>query len=485
MTLALLTDLYQLTMGAGYHRAGLADRRACFHLFFRRNPFKGGYAIAAGLDTALDYLESLRFGDEERDYLRSLRGPDGGQLFPEDFLDRLRDATWDLDVAAVPEGTVMFPHEPLLRIEGPLWQAQLVETALLNILNFQTLVATKASRVCRAATTDGVPDKVLEFGLRRAQGIDGALSASRAAFVGGCTATSNVLAGQRFGIPVQGTHAHAWVMSFETEREAFEAYADVFPSGCVFLVDTYDTLQGVRTAIEVGLDLRARGMEMQGVRLDSGDLAELSIAARALLDEAGFPDAAIVASNDLDEHRIAEIKEKGGPITVWGVGTRLSTCYDQPALGGVYKLAAVQDEDGQWQPRIKLSENPIKTSIPTRQQVRRFTDGEGRIAADAIYDVATGFSGSTIHDPEDETRVHDVPADCTFQDLLEPVFAKGARLGTSPTVHEARERALAQVKSLPPAVASNRTPARFPSGLETDLHTLRRSLIEAARKESA
>lgn len=485
MNLALLTDLYQLTMGAGYHRAGLADRRACFHLFFRRNPFGGGYAIAAGLEAALEYLRELRFGEEEIAYLASLEGGGGTKLFDADFLARLKDDPITLDVHALPEGTVAFPHEPLLRVEGKLWQAQLVETALLNILNFQTLVATKASRVCRAARgPEGELEAVLEFGLRRAQGVDGALAASRAAYVGGCAATSNVLAGQRYGIPVKGTHAHAWVMSFETERRAFEAYAEVFPHGCVFLVDTYDTLEGVRTAIEVGRELRAKGAEMVGVRLDSGDLAELSIGARKLLDEAGFPDADIVASNDLDEHRVADIKARGGRVNVWGVGTRLATCYDQPALGGVYKLAAVQDESGAWQPRIKLSENPIKTSIPKRQQVRRFVDDAGRFVADAIYDLASGFGEDrTLVDPEDASTF-DVPAGLSFEDLLVPAVV-GGECQPQPDVHAARQRALAQLAALPDEVTHPTKPARYVAGLEGDLARVRQAMVRAARGEDA
>ncbi|HJK89367.1 MAG TPA: nicotinate phosphoribosyltransferase [Polyangiaceae bacterium LLY-WYZ-15_(1-7)] len=482
-SLALLTDLYQLTMGAGYWKNGLAERRACFHLFFRKNPFGGGYAIAAGLESALDYLQRLHFGDAEIAYLRSLKGADGGPLFEEGWLDFLAGSELELDVMAIPEGTVVFPHEPLLRVEGPLWQAQLVETALLTLVNFETLVATKAARVCRAARgPNGEQEGVLEFGLRRAQGLDGGLSASRAAFVGGCSGTSNVLAGQRFGIPVRGTHAHSWVMTYPTEREAFEAYARAFPNNCIFLVDTYDTLEGVRTAVEVGRELRARGHEMVGVRLDSGDLAALSKGARAILDEGGFPDAKIVASNSLDEYRIEAHKAEGGLVQVWGVGTRLSTCWDQPALGGVYKLAAIQGADGEWEPRIKLSETPIKISIPTRQQVRRFHGPDGTFLADAIYDEATGFTERHLVHPEDAEDRFEVPEDAPFEDLLVPVIERGRRVYDAPPIRDLRARALAQQERLPPDVARSREPARYFAGLEEDVWKLRQTLIEAKER---
>lgn len=476
--LTLLTDLYQLTMGCGYWRAGIAERRACFHLFFRQAPFDGAYAVTAGLADALDYVEGIAFDAGAREYLGSLRGPDGVALFPPEFLRYLGDLRCTLDVDAMPEGTVAFAHEPLLRIEGPLLQVQLVETALLNMINFQTLIATKAARVCREARGPNGPEPVLEFGLRRAQGVDGAISASRAAFVGGCSATSNVLAGRRFGIPVQGTHAHSWVMAFDTEPEAFARYADSFPGASVFLVDTYDTLEGVRHAIEAGRALRERGHEMVGVRLDSGDLAELSIAARRMLDEAGFPDAAVVASNDLDEHRIAELKKRGARIGVWGVGTRLTTAYDQPALGGVYKLASIQDEKGIWQPRIKLSENPIKRSIPGRLQVRRFEE-DGEMRLDAMYDVDAGLCADALVDPEDASVTFTHSRD--GRDLLEPVLRGGARTRPDPSLATSRERALAQVAMLPERVARRTDPARYPVGLDAEVAKTRARLSAEAR----
>ncbi|MES2572953.1 MAG: nicotinate phosphoribosyltransferase, partial [Verrucomicrobiota bacterium] len=349
---ALLTDLYQLTMLYAHWKSDTADKEAVFHLFYRKQPFKGGFSIACGLSDAIDYLRALSFGEEELAYLRTLCGNDGKPLFEHAFLEYLQAMEWQCEVDGIPEGTVVFPHEPLLRIQGPLIQCQLVETTLLNLLNFQTLIATKAARVCLA--TQG--DPVMEFGLRRAQGADGALAASRAAYIGGCAATSNVLAGHLFGIPVRGTHAHSWVMSFDTEENAFRAYAEAMPNNAVFLVDTYDTIRGVQNAIRQGIALREKGHELAGIRLDSGDLAYLSIEARRMLDEAGFPNASIVASNDLDEHTIVSLKQQGATINVWGVGTKLVTAYDQPALGGVYKLAAVRAGSGAWEHRVKLSE---------------------------------------------------------------------------------------------------------------------------------
>jgi len=386
-SMTLLTDLYQLTMAYGYWKTGIAERESVFHLTYRRAPFKGEFAIACGLTAAIEWLQGFGFSQEDCQYLGALNGADGKPLFPQAFLDYLHSMEFACDIDAIPEGVLAFAHEPLIRVQGPMVQCQIIETALLNMVNFQTLIATKAARVCSEAQGDAV----LEFGLRRAQGVDGALAASRAAYIGGCTATSNVLAGRLYDIPVKGTHAHSWVMSFDNEIESFRAYAAAMPNNCVFLVDTYDTLEGVRNAIEVGRELREQGFEMIGVRLDSGDLAALSIGARKLLDEAGFPAAAIVASNDLDEHLVRDLKQQGAAISVWGIGTRLATAFDQPALGGVYKLAATRNASDQpWQYRIKLSEQKIKISNPGIQQVRRFRR-DGYFTADAIYNVPTGI----------------------------------------------------------------------------------------------
>ena len=375
---ALLTDLYQLTMAYGYWHAGRAEREAAFHLYFRTAPFAGGYAVACGLDAAADYLAGFRFTPDDCAYLAELRGADDGPLFSAPFLDHLLGVRLTLDVDMVAEGELVFPNVPLVRVRGPLLQAQLVETALLTHVGFPTLVATKAARVCGAARED----EVLEFGLRRAQGPDGGLTASRAAYVGGCAATSNVLAGRRYGIPVRGTHAHAWVMSFDSEPEAFAAYAAALPNNCVFLVDTYDTLEGVRNAVRAGAALRAAGHRLLGVRLDSGDLAYLSREARRLLDGGGFPDARVLASNDLDEHLVESLKQQGAAVAVWGVGTRLVTADGAGALGAVYKLTAVRDAPGAgdpeaggaWRPRVKVSEQAAKTTTPGVLQARRYRD---------------------------------------------------------------------------------------------------------------
>jgi len=520
--LGLLTDLYQLTMAYGYWRLGRADRRAVFHLSFRRCPFDGGYAVACGLGPAVDFLEGFRFEAADLAYLRSLTGADGRALFEPAFIEYLARLRLTLDIDAVPEGTVVFAGQPLVRIEGPLLQCQLVETPLLNLVNFPTLIATKASRICQAAGDQ----PVLEFGLRRAQGIDGGLSASRAAYIGGCAGTSNVLAGRLFEIPVKGTHAHSWVMAFDDEPSAFAAYAEAMPNNCVFLVDTYDTLRGVRHAIEIGRQLRRRGHRLLGIRLDSGDLAYLSIEARRLLDEAGFTDTAIIASNDLDEHIITSLKDQGAAIGVWGVGTRLATAHGQSALGGVYKLSAIDDADGRRQYTVKLSEDIAKINIPGRLQVRRFyeptrsdddgrsgnherhgddrsnddggpgdaarsgdgrPDGErpeaGRFVADMTWDLDLGPGGASpvIVDLADATRRKRIDPALGHEDLLVPVFRDGRRVYDPPDATAARTRCLDQRARLHPAIRRLLNPHRYPAGLENRLHELRQRLILEAR----
>jgi nicotinate phosphoribosyltransferase len=476
-TSPLLTDLYQLTMAAGYWKCGKAEQEAVFHLFFRKLPFSGGYAIAAGLGDVITWLQHFRFSTAELDYLATLPGRDGKPLFERAFLDYLATLEWRCDVDAMPEGTVVFPHEPLLRIKGPLIQAQLVETALLNMINFQTLIATKSARVCLAAQGESV----LEFGLRRAQGPDGAVMASRAAFIGGCASTSNVLAGMTHGIPVRGTHAHSWVMSFDTELEAFETYAEALPNNCVFLVDTYDTLEGVSHAVEVGKRLRSRGHELAGIRLDSGDLAWLSIEARRILDEGGFPNAFIVASNDLDENLIESLKHQGAKISVWGVGTQMVTGGSQPALGGVYKLGAIRNAAGEWEPKIKLSEQAIKVSNPGIQQVRRFTlDGEFR--GDAIFDEEHGCPAQVeiIH-PTDVTRSMHPPEGATHEDLLQPVFRAGKLVAALPTLPQIQNRCREQVAHLNASVKRLQHPHAYPAGVEKTLHERKLQLIQKAK----
>jgi nicotinate phosphoribosyltransferase len=472
-SLALLTDLYELTMAYGYWKAGPADREAVFHLTFRRSPFQGGYTVAAGLATAIDYVENSRFSAADVAYLATLTGNDDRPLFEPAFLDFLRGLEPACDIDAVPEGTVVFPQEPLLRVRGPLLEAQLLETALLNIINFQTLVATKASRLVLAA--QGEP--VLEFGLRRAQGIDGALSASRAAYIGGCEATSNVLAGQLYGIPVRGTHAHSWVMCHDDELSAFREYARVMPNNCVFLVDTYDTLQGVRHAVTVGRELRKQGHEMIGIRLDSGDLAYLSIEARRILDEGGFPRAAIVGSNDLDERIVETLKDQGAKINIWGVGTRLVTGCDDPALGGVYKLSAIRRPGECWQYKVKLSEQAAKVSTPGVLQVRRYSC-DGVPLADAIIDENAMCDGRvTIVDPLDMTRRKSVPDGATSEDLLVPVFRGGRRVYEPVDLFSIRRRAAEQLASFPGGIKRFVNPHEYFVGLERGLHERKTRLI--------
>ena len=462
-------------MAYGYWKAGPSDREAVFHLTFRRSPFHGGYTIAAGVATAIDYLENSRFTEADVAYLATLTGNDGRPLFEPAFLDFLLKLEPACDIDAVPEGTVVFPQEPLVRVCGPLLEAQLLETALLNIISFQTLIATKASRLVLAAR--GQP--VLEFGLRRAQGIDGALSASRAAFIGGCQATSNVLAGQLYGIPVGGTRAHSWVMCHDDELTAFREYAQVMPNNCVFLVDTYDTLQGVHHAVTVGRELRRQGHEMIGIRLDSGDLAYLSIEARRILDEGGFPQAAIVGSNDLDERIVETLSDQGAKINVWGVGTRLVTGCDDPALGGVYKLSAVRSRGQAWQYKVKLSEQAAKVSTPGVLQIRRYyAAGDGAPLADAIIDENAMCDGRvTIVDPLDMTRRKTVPDGSASEDLLVPIFRGGRRVYESPDLPSIQRRAAEQLASFPGGIKRFVNPHEYFVGLERGLHERKTRLI--------
>jgi len=476
-SLALLTDLYQLTMAAGYWKTGTSEREAVFHLTFRRSPFEGGYAIAAGIAPALAFLARMKFTSDDLAFLATLRDAKERPLFEDGFLAYLQDFKFACTVDAMPEGSLVFPHEPIIRVTGPIAHAQLVETPLLTLVNFQTLIATKAARVCQAAR--GAP--VLEFGLRRAQGIDGGLAAARAAYIGGVAATSNVLAGKLLGIPVRGTHAHSWVMFHGDELASFRAYADAMPGNCTFLVDTYDTLDGVRNAITVGKELRERGYELAGVRLDSGDLAHLSIEARRLLDEGGFPQARIVASNDLDEHLIASLGEQGAKIDIYGVGTKLVTAFDQPALGGVYKLGAYRDEQGTWREAIKLSEQPIKISNPGVLQVKRLRR-ENELVGDVIYDREAGYSGPAIHDIEDPTKMPFTPAFDTADDVLVTYLDRGEPVRAPGDLETARRRAAVELAQLSPRTRRFLNPQPYPVGLDRHVHVRKHQLIEAARR---
>jgi len=434
--LTLLTDLYELTMMQGYFNEGRKDT-VIFDAFYRKNPSGSGYAICAGLEQIIDYIKKLSFSYDDIDYLRGLG------IFSEDFLEYLAGFHFTGDIYAIPEGSVVFPQEPLVKVIAPIMEAQLIETALLNILNHQSLIATKASRVCFAAQGDGI----MEFGLRRAQGPDAGTLGARAAVIGGCIGTSNVLCGQLYDIPVLGTHAHSWIMSFPDEYTAFKTYADMYPDACILLVDTYDTLKsGVPNAIRVFEEMRANGITSKkyGIRLDSGDLAYLSKKARKMLDAAGFPDAIISASSDLDEYLIDSLKTQGAAITSWGVGTNLITSADCPAFGGVYKLAAIKREtDSDFIPKIKISENPIKITNPGNKTVYRIIDKEtGKLKADLISLADEQYDSSDdleLFHPIDTWKRSILPKNSyTITELLIPVFKKGQCIYESPKTMDIR-----------------------------------------------
>ena len=473
----LLTDLYEITMAYAYWRSGMAEREAVFNLFFRTAPFGSGFTVASGLESVIAYLKEFGFTGSDLKYLSTLKGRDGKALVAPEFLKYLGGLEFKCDVDGVPEGTVVFPYEPLLRVQGPILQAQILETALLNFINFQSLIATKAARVCNAAKGD----PVVEFGLRRAQGVDGGLTASRAAFVGGCVATSDLLAGKAFGIPVAGTHAHSWVMAFGNEPAAFQEYARALPNNCIFLVDTYNSLAGVRNAVQAGRWLREQGHEMIGIRLDSGDLAYLSIEARKILDEGGFPKAQIFASNDLDEHIIASLKAQGARIDAWGVGTRLVTAYDNAALGGVYKMTAIRKGNGGWDYKVKLSEQAAKVTTPGILQVRRYRS-EKEFIGDAIYDVGRGLPKRvTIVDPLDLTRRKHIPGSAKWEDLLVPVFRRGELVYEIPSLEAVRQRTREQLGMLHGGIKRLVNPHQYPAGLELGLHDFKIKLVLKAK----
>jgi nicotinate phosphoribosyltransferase len=435
--LTLLTDLYELTMMQGYFK-NPTDQVVVFDAFYRTNPYNGGYAICCGLEQVIEYIRELHFAPDDIDYLRSLN------IFDDDFLEYLRGFHFTGDIYAIPEGTVVFPREPLLKVVAPVMEAQLMEPAILNILNHESLIATKATRVCKAARGDGV----MEFGLRRAQGPDAGTYGARAAVIGGCIGTSNVLTGQMFNVPVKGTHAHSWIMSFPDELTAFRAYAKLYPNACILLVDTYDVLEsGVPNAIRVFQEMKAAGCPMKGygIRIDSGDLAYLSKKAYEMLDEAGFGDAIISASSDLDEHLINSLKEQGAKINSWGVGTKLITSYEWAAFGGVYKLAAVKNsEDAEFVPKIKLSENTDKVTNPGNKKIYRiYNRGDRKIRGDLIClddETFTEDQDLTIFDPVETWKKTTFKAG-TFElrELLVPVFQKGRCVYESPSTMEIRD----------------------------------------------
>ena len=431
--LTLLTDLYELTMMQGYYEKG-QNENVIFDVFFRQNPCNNGYSVCAGLDQVIDYIKNLHFTYDDVDYLRGLG------IFKEDFLHYLSGFHFSGDIYAIPEGTVVFPKEPLLKVVAPIMEAQLVETAILNIINHQSLIATKTSRIVFAANGDGI----MEFGLRRAQGPDAGLYGARAAMIGGCVGTSNVLAGQMFDVPVMGTHAHSWIMSVPDEYTAFKTYAEMYPDNCTLLVDTYDTLKsGVPNAIRVFQEFKDAGKPLikYGIRLDSGDLAYLSKEARKMLDEAGFPEATICASNDLDEFLLHDLKMQGAAIDSWGVGTNLITSKDCPSFGGVYKLAAIQNEEGEFVPKIKISENTEKITNPGNKTIYRiYEKASGKIKADLICfadEVIDPKQDLLLFDPMDTWKKTKLAGGTyTVREILLPIFKNGECLYKSPTLKE-------------------------------------------------
>lgn len=473
--LTLLTDLYQLTMMYGYFQQDCHEMQCVFDVFYRKKPEDSAYCIMAGLEQVIEYLENLNFSDDDIVYLRSL------DLFDEKFLGELKHFCFHGELYAVPEGTVVFPQEPFIRVLAPIWEAQLIETALLNMINHQTLIATKASRIVYAAAGD----TIMEFGTRRAQGPDAAIYGARAAIIGGASSTSNVLAGKLFDVPISGTHAHSWVLSFPSELEAFRAYAKTFPDSCLLLVDTYDTLNsGVPNAIQVFKELKAEGHQSLGIRLDSGDLAYLSKKARAMLDQAGLPDIKICASNDLDEVLIRDLKSQGARIDIWGVGTKLITGGTSPALGGVYKLAA-ELVGGSWIPKMKLSENSEKVTLPGYKKIFRLYD---QTSHKALADVIA-LENESLNDKQPLRIYHptepwksQVIEHFEVRELLVPVFQEGARVYEKPTLQEISVYARQELETLWDEYKRPYNPQEYKVDLSDDLYDLKVGLLKDLRE---
>ena len=473
--LTMMTDLYQLTMMYGYYKCGMRDNLATFDMFYRSKDESTHYAIMAGIEQLMDYIENLHFDDEDIAYLR------GMGIFDEDFLTELKGFTFHGDIQAVPEGTIVFSHEPLIRVTAPIFEAQLIETALLNIINHQTLIATKASRVVQAAEGG----TIMEFGLRRAQGPDAGIYGARAAVIGGCVGTSNVLTGQMYDMPAMGTHAHSWVMSFPTELEAFRKYAELFPTSCLLLVDTYDTLRsGVPNAITVFNELREKGYEPKGIRLDSGDLAYLSREARKMLDDAGFPNTIICASGDLDENLIRDLKLQGAAIDTWGVGTKLITSEDCPSLGGVYKLSA-EYVDGRVVPKIKISENTVKITNPGVKKLYRIYDkANGKAIADLIALEQETYDESqplTIYDPVNTWKSMTL-TNYTMKELQVPLFKNGKRVYESPSLMDIQKHCKEDLDTFWDQYKRLLNPQRYKVDLSDSLWMLKNSMIQQLRR---
>ena len=469
--LTLLTDLYQLTMMYGYFKQNKHRKKYVFDLFYRRQTGESTYCIMAGLEQAIEYIQNLHFEDEDIEYLRSLH------LFDEAFLAELTQLRFTGEIYAMPEGTIIFPSEPIIRVFAPIFEAQFIETALLNIINHQTLIATKASRVVHAA--DG--DEVLEFGTRRAQGPDAALYGARATVIGGARRTSNVLAGQKFGIPVSGTHAHSWVISFPSELEAFRAYAQTFPDSCLLLVDTYDTLKsGVPNSITVFNELKEQGHQPLGIRLDSGDLAYLSKKARRMLDEAGLQDVKICASNDLDEGLIRDLKLQGARIDIWGVGTKMITGGMSPALGGVYKLAA-EEENGKLTPKMKLSENISKMTLPGYKKVfRLYSRDNHKALADLIAlheDTIDESKPLRIYHPTEPWKSQ-VLERFEVREMLVPIFQGGKCVYERPTLKQIVAYAADEMNTLWDEYKRAINPQTYKVDLSDSLYDLKQKILK-------
>ncbi|PRZ12396.1 nicotinate phosphoribosyltransferase [Laceyella sediminis] len=467
---ALHTDKYQLTMMYAHYKNGTHQNRRAFDLYFRKLPFGNGYVVFAGLERVVQYLEGLRFQEEDIRFLER------EMAFEPEFLDLLRSFRFTGTLHAMPEGTLAFPGEPLIRVEGNIMELQLIETALLNFVGYQSLIATKAARVRHVARQD----TLLEFGTRRAQEKDAAVWGTRAAYIGGFDATSNTYASQRFGIPSSGTHAHAWVQDFPTELEAFRAYAAAFPEATTLLVDTYDTLKsGVPHAIKVGLELKQQGNKLAGIRLDSGDLAYLSKQARIMLDEAGLTDTKITASSDLDEFTILNLKSQGAKIDAWGVGTKLITAFDQPALGAVYKMVA-RLEDGEWAPTIKISSNPAKITTPCRKNVYRIIDRKsGKARGDLITAVEETIDESKplhLFDPEHPFRRKKVKH-YQAMPLLQPIFQNGKRVYQLPPLSEIRKHHQQQLSLFWEEYLRILNPEVYPVSLSRQLWDTKQQLL--------
>lgn len=440
-------------MSNGYFRLGIHNKQACFHHFFRKPPFKSTFVVAAGLEIVLDYLANFRFSRDDIDFLASLNNAKGTAQFDKEFLNYLSNLRLEVEVDAVKEGQIVFAREPMMRVRGPILQCQILETALLNIVNFQSLIATKAARCTFAAKGR----EVSEFGLRRAQGPDGGVSATRASFVGGCTSTSNVLAAKEFHIPVKGTMAHSWVMAFEDELTAFRAFASVMPYSTMLLVDTYHTLEGVRNAITVGHELAKNGGKLSGIRLDSGDLASLSKTARGMLDEAGLFDAKIMVSGELDEYKIERLLAQGAPIDSFGVGTKLSTAFDEPALSGVYKLSQIEGDDHVLKACLKISDDMEKTTLPGLLQTRRYTENS-KMLSDLIFD-------SEEQEPSPD-------------DLLVPVFSNGSRVIAQRTLQEIQDDAKKMIALLDEKHLALKNPLEYPVTLSKNLEEKQKKIMK-------